>query len=173
METVTQDSRAHHYPPPCQEKERILDALEKFISRRPGFDYSNYAPYRDAYRADVRTATRQLRDARTLMAAISWRSGITAESLKAAFSRRLSVTVTPDAVRFEYTAGQYPQTEYRGAAASALAYALWDYTRDYCMPEPVKTPDGYETYNGMSAGEWLRKHFRREFGRGIADRYFT
>ena len=158
---------------PQSEKERILDALARFIARRPGFDYSNYAPYRDAYRADVRTATRQLRDARSLIAAVRWRSGITADSLKSAFSRRLTVTVTPESVRVDYCTGQYWETEYRGAVASALAYALWDYTRDYCMPDPVKNADGYETYNGLSGGEWLRKHFRREFGRGLASRYFS
>jgi hypothetical protein len=27
-------------------------------------------------------------------------------------------------------------------------------------------------YKGMRAGDWLRKHFRREFGATIANRYF-
>lgn len=30
-----------------------------------------------------------------------------------------------------------------------------------------------ELYAGMSAGDWLRAHFRKEFGRGIASRWFS
>lgn len=30
-----------------------------------------------------------------------------------------------------------------------------------------------ERYDGLSAGDWLRRHFRREFGRGIASRFFN
>lgn len=34
--------------------------------------------------------------------------------------------------------------------------------------EYYKTPKGY-----ISGGDWIRRHFRREFGRGIASRYFN
>jgi hypothetical protein len=67
------------------------------------------------------------------------------------------------------------------------AWEVVDYTD--CPPRVVKryaTADeardaaasGYPlsshpTYEGLSAGDWLRRHFRREFGRGIASRWFA
>lgn len=96
----------------------------------------------------------------------------------------------------EYCAGQYWPTEYRAAACAVLASALWSYKRDRCMPEPAyvvggkhayaeraeaeeRAADGMpysyaveERYGGKTAGDWLRSSFRRDFGRGIANRWF-
>ena len=80
----------------------------------------------------------------------------------------------------EYCAGQYFPTEYRAAVAAVCASVLWAYMRE-CMPVPVvkqygKAGEPMETvqlYDGLRAGEWLRRHFRREFGRGIQSRWFN
>ncbi len=109
-------------------------------------------------------------------------------------------------VTIEYTTGQYMPTEYRKAVCAVLASALWEYTRDKCMP-PVsgfsvrrwnerdvivrsynhrKDAESFlkdsggeswghvvEHYAGRPAGDWLRAHFRQQFGRGIASRWFS
>ena len=96
----------------------------------------------------------------------------------------------------DYCTGQYFPTEYRKAACAVLAQALWYYTRERAMPESGS--DNYReevSYNTrgqivppvvanrekeyrmrgkwMSAGDWLRAYFVREFGRGIARRWFN
>jgi hypothetical protein len=86
-----------------------------------------------------------------------------------------------------YCAGQYFPTEYRKAACAVLASALWAYVREHCMPAPryiqhgsaddlpMSTESVYHdarTGNDVSAGDWIRAHFRREFGRHIAARWF-
>lgn len=86
---------------------------------------------------------------------------------------------SPVAIRIHYTAGQYYCTEYRGAVARLLASVLWAWKRDHAMPAPDlvrANGDGpqCEVYpGGISAGDWLRASFRREYGRGIASRYFS
>jgi hypothetical protein len=80
----------------------------------------------------------------------------------------------------DYCTGQYWPTEYRRAACAVLASALWAYKRDRCMPDPITrgdTPTYLLRGNGKSpdavnAGTWLRSSFRRDFGRGIANRWF-
>lgn len=79
----------------------------------------------------------------------------------------------------DYCTGQYWPTEYRAAACAVLAAALWDWKRGKAMPEPVKVPaccqdqtNTDETYDGLSAGDWLRRSFRREFGRRIGATWF-
>lgn len=64
----------------------------------------------------------------------------------------------------DYTTGQYFPTEYRKAACAVLASALWDNMIDAVPGEG----EGVK-----SAGDWLRAYFRREFGRGIASRWFS
>lgn len=78
----------------------------------------------------------------------------------------------------EYCTGQYFPTEYRKAACAVLARTLWYWTREHAMPAPI-AKSGDHTYYPMvpgkllSAGDWLRANFVREFGRGIASRYFN
>jgi hypothetical protein len=91
---------------------------------------------------------------------------------------------TSDRVRIKYCTGQYWCTEYRAAACAVLASALWGYTRKHCMPAPMIHHMGdpnvsgcpireEERYAGKSAGDWLRAHFRQQFGRSIAKRWFN
>ena len=83
----------------------------------------------------------------------------------------------PWAAALDYCTGQYWPTEYRAAAAAVLASALWDWMRDKCMPKGTlhhnsETGETLERYNGLRAGDWLRRAFRREFGRTMQERYF-
>lgn len=221
-------------------KQAICDVLRTWISQRPGFDPANYD--RAGYLSDSRMVQRQLHDARELLRAVEL-SGITADALAAAFPRAYSgrLTITEERrnpcrkthgperpasgcstcvikaacplFEIDYCTGQYWCTEYRAAACAVLASALWEFTREECMP-PVH---GYrveswsqlgkertlhtvvinreaaelqlENLGGsdygavcelyrtgkdyMSGGEWLRAHFRQQFGRGIASRWFS
>lgn len=175
-------------------KQAICDALRTWINQRPGFDPNNYD--RTGYLSDSRTVQRQARDARELLRAVEL-SSITADALIAAFSRAFSgrlqmqfdpagssAAQKPGTVRISYCTGQYWCTEYRAAACAVLASALWKYTREECMPPPeyrqhgsaTKPPMCTEAVYGplkVSAGEWLRFHFRQQFGRGIASRWFS
>ncbi len=66
-----------------------------------------------------------------------------------------------------------------------LASALWNYTREHAMPAPsgkvkrvsgvgaFRTVSEHDSINGLSPGDWLRKHFRAEFGRSIGNRWFN
>lgn len=171
------------------EKQAILDALDKFVNQRAGLEFANYGDVA-SYRSEQRSITKDLHNYRELRRAVSWRDSITADSLKAAFraySGRLSCKVewhqyipetcpgnpcgsecdhrgAPYKVVLEYCTGQYFPTEYRKAACAVLASALWDNVRD-------DIPN--EGRDGQSPGDLIRGHFRREFGRGLAARYFT
>lgn len=168
-------------------KQAIISALRRFIRQRPGMDPRNY----DAagYRSESREVTKDRKQAETLLDAVSWRDGIDADALiraaQGAYSGRLTIESAPEGdakpgipdARIDYTTGQYFPTEYRKAVCAVLASALWDWTRDTAMPAP--RGDGTYEYarNGrvsaVSAGDWLRAHFAREFGRGIASRWFN
>ena len=183
------DNTTYGTPDPL--KANILGALHTFIRSRPGLEYGNYGDPQ-AYRAEMRSITRDLSHARVLLRRIEWSSISGADLMNAARSGRLSIEATPDGgVKVDYCTGQYFPTEYRRAVAALCASALWDWTRENSMPEPeYKThgtpakstrnpgyPDAplhtVETYNGLSGGDWLRRYFRREFGRGIASRFFN
>lgn len=159
-------------------KERILGALHAFIRQRAGLEFGNYGDVR-AYRAEQRSITRDRHIAEKLLAAVARRS-ISADDLIAAtraYSGRLTITEEGDKVRVNYCAGHYFPTEYRRAVCAVAAAALWDWTRDKAMPEPVSSVDrmtgrDVDLYQGKTAGDWLRAHFRREFGASIARRFF-
>jgi len=161
-------------------KQLIITALSTFIRQRPGLDFGNYADVK-AYQSELRSITRDLHDARHLLRSVELRDSITAEDLLAAFKRaysgRLTISETEDGrARLEYCTGQYWPTEYRKAVAAVCASALWDYTRE-CMPEPTGkvTRNGFEhdSIKGLTPGDWLRREFRREYGRGIQSRWFN
>lgn len=164
-------------------KQTILAALRAFLATRPGFEPGNYSDAA-SYRADVRRATRQRHDAQRMLRDVELRDSITAEDiLRAAEGGRLDVkrvwlNDTFLRVHIDYTAGQYYCTEYRGAVARLLARVLWDWKRDKAMPEGTlhhnsETGETLRRYAGLRAGDWLRASFRREYGRGIASRYFN
>jgi hypothetical protein len=147
-------------------KQAILDALRTFARQRPGLEFGNYGDV-NLYRSEMRSITRDLAHAQTLLKAVEW-SDIDAQALtdaaQSAFSGRLSIKLDGERVRIDYCTGQYFPTEYRRAVCAVLASALWDHYRDSVSND---------TINGQSPGDRIRAHFRREFGRGIASRYFN
>lgn len=130
----------------------VLPLLYKFIRQRPGLEFANYGDVR-AYRAELRGITADLHAAERLLnfAAIYGLGENVARELSA--GRRL--TYDPKRRALDYCVGQYWPTEYRAAVARVLASAIWAYWRD-C---------GYDA-------DGIRKQARREFGRGIASRFF-
>ena len=161
------------------EKERILTALYAFVAQRPGLEYCNYGDPK-TYRAELRAITRDRHDAEALLRDIHY-SSITAEELKDALRSAYSGRLEWDGKELRYTTGQYFPTEYRRAVCAVAASALWQHVRDKSMPEPKYTHYGstndrpmqtVATYNGLSAGDWLRKHFRQTYGRRLAKRWF-
>lgn len=106
-------------------------------------------------------------------------------------------------VSVDYCTGQYFPTEYRKAVCAVMASVLWAWKRDQCMPTPkyrVIFADGTKTYamekteaemyaahrsgdagraylsedyNGLSGGDYMRAGFKREYGRGMAARWFS
>jgi|SRR5882672_4450192 len=171
MDTQTQTATT----PARDERQMILRALERWIAQRGGLEFGNYGDAR-AFRQEQRRITRQRDDALTLLRAVAWRTSIGAPELRAAFraySGRLSIVDRADgAIGLDYCTGQYFPTEYRAAAAAVLAAALWDYTRDKAMPAPVVDASGHETYNGKTAGDWIRSYFRKEFGARMQRNWF-
>lgn len=137
------------------DKEKLFAALDAFIKQRPRFKYANYMGAPEAYRADAREATRQLRDARELARVAYWTAR--PEALRYAFdtARRL----TWDGERLDYTTGQYWPLEYRAAVARALANALWHTWRD--------------RMGDAATADAIRRKARDVFGRGLAGRYFS
>lgn len=150
----------------------LLERLERFIAQRPGFDFSNYGDMA-SYRADARTATQQLNDARAMLAAISWRESITADMIRAALRSGGRLTLRDDGT-LDYCTGQYWPTEYRAGACRVLASILWDYWRDN-MPardDNGMVPGPNRFGHAMSAGDYLRRTARSELGKSIANRWF-
>jgi hypothetical protein len=191
-------------------KRAILDALSAFMNQRPGLEPGNYISHgmdnvgRAAYRAEVRSITKDLHHARELMRAVELSDSITADDLlnasTGAFSGRLRIQlhwdVQPDGseslrkAAVNYCTGQYWPTEYRRAVCAVLASALWTYTREQCSPKgtererhlqhgsatdlPMRTETQWKLgAKWMSPGDWLRAHFRQQFGRAIAQRWFS
>lgn len=144
-------------------KAQILAALDAFVRQRPGFEPGNYNSML-SYLSDVRRATRQLNDARALMAAVSY-SGITAEDILAqAKGTRLELETKPK-IKVYYCAGQYYCTEFRGAVCAALAATLWYYHRGDAEVEAAKS--------GRPVCEIMIQKGRRLLGRGVAKRWFS
>jgi hypothetical protein len=164
-------------------KEAICNALAAFIRQRPSLEFANYG---DAagYRAEQRRIARDKRDAETLLQAVRWRDGITAEDLvraaEGAYSGRLTIQVDSASqktlgdtgrcsdcgrVRIDYCTDQYFPTEYRRAVAAVCASALWDHEHDAYRVEP-------RTNLGRCVGDALRLKFRKEFGSAMQKRWF-
>ena len=147
------------------DREQIITALHSFARQRSGMDFRNYGDV-SAYRSEQRSITKDLHDARTLLRAVQL-SSISDDTLKGAFrafSGRLSIEDTPKGVRLKYCTGQYFPTEYRKAVCAVAAAALWDHYRESFVA--AARP-------GESAGDAIRRCFKREFGRSIANRWFS
>lgn len=160
-------------------KQYIMQVLSAFVAQRPGLEYANYGDPK-IYRAEMRSITRDRHDYDSLAAAVAWRD-ISADDLiaasRGAYSGRLTIKEEGHRrVTVEYCTGQYFPTEYRKAACAVLAGALWGYARAR-MPKPTthhntETGEVVERYEGLRAGDWLRRYFRREFGARIQRRWF-
>ncbi len=155
-------------------RQAIIDALYKFISQRPGVDARNYfSDWRDvegrrAYNSEVRSITRDLQTARLLLRQIELReisfpAEKIVEAARHSYSGRLSINVKPGTkgeIQIDYCTGQYFPTEYRKAVCALCASLLWESKRDD-LPATIE-----------NKGEYMRKAFSREFGRGIASIWF-
>jgi hypothetical protein len=152
--------------------EQILDALSRFIAQRPGLEPRNYisgwndTAGRKAYRAESRQVTRDRHDAERLLREVAL-SAMPTETLREAFraySGRLTFSENRQGgAVLDYRTGQYFPTEYRRAACAVLSQALWDYHRDDYAASARK---------GESAGNAIRRNFRRRFGARFARRWF-
>lgn len=153
-------------------RESLLAVLNEWIRQRPGLEFGNYGDV-TSYRSECRKIARDKREAQALLAAVAIREySITADDLmraaRSAYSGRLSFVETEKGgVRIEYCTGQYWPTEYRRAACAVLASTLWEALRE----QPIEYLGGAE-FNG-SRGDAIRLYFRRQFGRGIQERWFN
>lgn len=151
----------------------LLERLERFVSQRPGFDWQNYGD-RASYRADARTATQQLNDARAMLAAISLRESISADNIRAALRHGGRLALQDDGT-LDYCVGQYWPTEFRAGVCRALAEILWDYWRSRM---PARDENGHVSHpnrfgpGAITVGDYLRRVARAELGRSIAGRWF-
>ena len=147
-------------------KQQIITALYAFIGQRPGLEYGNYGdPV--AYRAEMRAITKDLHHARRLIRDVELRDSTTADDIltasRGAYSGRLTLVQHDDGkVSVDYCTGQYFPTEYRRAVCAVMASVLWAWKRTQCMPAGTDKP-----------GDYLRAGFRREYGRGLAARWFS
>lgn len=138
----------------------ILDALWAWIRQRPGLDFRDYGEV-SSYRAELRSITQDLHDARTLLRAIEL-SSMTADTLKGGF-RAYSGRLEWKGGKVEYCTGQYWPTEYRRVVCAVAASALWDYHRE----DFAASAKG-----GESPGDAIRRNFKRLFGRRLQARWF-
>ena len=140
-------------------KQTIIDALNAWVSQRPGLDYRNYGDV-SSYRAEMRSIGKDLQHARALINYVAWHDSITAEMiLDAAKSGRLSIVVTDGTVAINYCTGQYWPTEYRPAVCRLLSSVIWYWLRDN-MLDPA-------------TGNDIRRQAARELGTIIARRWFA
>jgi hypothetical protein len=143
-------------------KQDILDNLQAFVNQRPGLEPANYAGHADLYRRDYREhCHKPKQDFEALARAVDLRlGGITTDDMRQGFRRAFGgrLDLHEDG-SLEYTPGQYGATEYRRAACDVLARILWDFWAS-------------DTPEGKTPREHITRNARREFGRGIAARWF-
>lgn len=158
-------------------KTNIIQALRTWVAQRPGLEFGNYGDW-SAYRSEMRSIGKDLRHARKLIDYVAWHDSITAQMiLDAAKSGRLSIKVEGDNVEIDYCTGQYWPTEYRPAVCRLLSSVVWGWMRDN-MPKGQlvhnsETGETFERYEGLRAGDWIRRQASRELGTSIARRWFA
>ena len=163
-------------------KQQIITALYAFIAQRAGLEFGNYGDVK-SYRAEQRAITKDRHHARQLIRDVELRDSISADDIltaaKGAYSGRLTIVTRDDgAVAVDYCTGQYFPTEYRRAVCAVMASVLWNWKRTQCMPAPTlhhntETGETVERYKGLRAGDYMRAGFKREYGRGLASRWFN
>lgn len=140
------------------DKSTIINLLHRHIAQRSGLDWRDYGS-RESAIADYSEILRCGRDARSMLRAVEL-SRISAETIKYHLECGGRLSLVGD--RLEYTTGQYFPTEYRAAACRLLASLLIDhYGRDGGQEDDGRTVMG-------RAHDWAK----RNFGRGIANRWF-
>lgn len=163
-------------------KQQIIAAMYAFIGQRAGLEFANYGDVK-SYRAEQRAITKDRHQARRLIRDVELRDSISADDIltaaKSAYSGRLTLVQHDDGkVSVDYCTGQYFPTEYRRAVCAVMASVLWNWKRTQCMPAPTlhhnsETGETVERYKGLRAGDYLRAGFKREYGRGLAARWFS
>ncbi|MFN7883242.1 MAG: hypothetical protein ACK5PF_09550 [bacterium] len=153
-------------PTPAAEltKDDMVRMLASFIGQRPGIDPRNYHDYA-SYRQESREVTKDAHDAYALLDAVASRDSLTADAMRAELMGSGRLTLSEDG-RLDYCTGQYFPTEYRKAAARALASMLWDYWR-----EDLKDIPGFGS--NVPMGERIRRTARNAFRRRSVLRYFN
>jgi hypothetical protein len=139
-----------------------LDALAAFVAQRSGIDPRNYR--RDwtdkeghaAFMLDYRRILRDGRDARTMLRYAS-RMMEPLDVASSATSRVDFYTDKRGTLCVDFTPCQYHATEYRAHACRTLAQAFEHWFRNAC---------------GARTLEDVHRMAVREFGRGIASRWF-
>ena len=143
-----------------ERKQRILEALRKFVSQRAGLEFDGDV---SAYRSEQRSITQDRHHAERIISSVEWRDSITADEIiaqsKRAFSGRLTIIESGDKVTVDYCTGQYFPTEYRKAVAALMASCLWANWRDHSLAP-------------KTTGDSIRATARQNFGKAIANRYF-
>jgi hypothetical protein len=139
---------------------KMLNALERHINRRSGLEAQDYAGNRAALRADRREIARDGSDCRAMLRYLRRCYQLQAETVSQAIREGYGGRVAYDAQnqRIDFTPGQYWPTEYRAAAASVLAKALYLHITRGVSESRVHVG---------------RMYAERELGRGIARRWFA
>ena len=139
-------------------KQTIIDALNRWITQRPGLEFGNYGDV-SSYRSEMRSIGRDLQHARAMVNYVAWHDSVTVEMIMSAADNggRLTLTTDGDKVRIDYVTGQYWPTEYRRAVCALMSSVIWAWLRENCE---------YKT------GDDIRKAARRELGQSIANRWF-
>lgn len=154
-------------------RREMLIGLQTFVRQRPGFDFNNYGDGA-SYRADVRRAGRDLRHAEELIRAVAIRPYCVINPKQ---SGRLSWD--DGEKRWDYVTGQYFPMEYRSAACRVLVSALWDYFAASLPKHKLTHTHNQETgeiterYEGLRAGDWIRRQARIDLGPRLARRWFS
>lgn len=133
-------------------KMNTINLLYTFANKRPMLDFRDYGDV-SAYRSESRRITQHRNDARVLLRHCEL---FNIEPDFSAFSGRLSL----ENGKLEYCTGQYYPTEYRAAVAAVCAKAIW-----YTWRENTLIPN--------NVGFYLHNYAKREFGAGIAKRWFN
>jgi len=139
-------------------KQNIIESLTTFVNKRPGLIFADYGDS-SLYRRDYREhCAKPKADFKALASAVAWLDSLDADALSQAIRETNRVDLLDDG-SIDYTPGQMGATEYRHAACNVLSRALWNHWRD-------------DAPEGMAPREHITRTARREFGRGIAARYF-
>lgn len=155
------------------ERELMLASLRAFVRQRPRFEPANYEN-EATYRADVRRAGRDLKEAEELLRAITLRPSCVLSPKQAG-----RLTWEAGEKRWDYVTGQYFPMEYRAAACRVLVSALWDWYAESLPKHKLTHTHNQETgeiterFEGLRAGEWIRRQARIDLGPRLARRWFS